>query len=138
VTDSNTPKQHLSPDLADAGLRIDRQLTRHNMRFSPEAGETLAITQANFLADLGIEAVRLTRKDRLSTVDRVHVEKAADRLGAATGSDGIGSACNTIGGLLTGAGIAGAYNLAFGSDQITTTETMTTLASMFHAELGVA
>ncbi len=127
MTVEKTSPQVLSSDLADAGLRIDKELQRTSMRFSDDAGVALVETHAEFLADLGLEAVRLTRKDRLGTVDRVHVEKAADRLGASTSSSNVVSACNTIGGLITGAGFAGAYNIAFGGRIPSISEIMVTI-----------
>ncbi|WP_445163210.1 hypothetical protein ACTXG5_08290 [Mycobacterium sp. Dal123C01] len=128
MTADDIATQQLSQQLADAGLRIDRELHRTKMRFSDEAGVALVDAHASFLGDLGVEAVRLTRKDRLTTVDRVHVEKAADRLGPATGPSGVASACNTVGGLVVGAGIAGTYRLAFDSGTHSTTQMMVTIA----------
>lgn len=98
------------------------------MSFGEDAGSALAEAHANFLADLGIESVRLARKDRLQTVHRIHVEKAADRLGAGSGSNNVASTCNTLGGLVAGAGLAGAYGLAFSSSPHSTAEQMVTLA----------
>ncbi len=118
----------LPPQLASAGLRIDRQLQRRRMSFDEDAGLALADAHADFLADLGVEAARLARKDRLNTVHRVHVEKAVDRLGAGSGASGFATVCNTLGGVVAGIGVAGAYNLAFNPAQHTTAEQMVTIA----------
>ncbi len=98
------------------------------MSFDEEAGLALADAHAEFLADLGVEATRLARKDRLNTVHRVHVEKAADRLGAGSGASGFATVCNTLGGVVAGIGVAGAYNLAFNPAPHTTAEQMATIA----------
>lgn len=127
MTVENPSPQVLAPDLADAGLLIDKELQRAKVRFSDDAGVALAEAHAEFLADLGIEAVRLTRKDRLATVDRVHVEKAADRLGANTSSSSVASICNTLGGLIEGAGIAATFNIAFGGRTPSIGEIMVTI-----------
>jgi hypothetical protein len=129
VTDENPPSQELSSELADAGLRIDKELRRKGeIAFSKAGAAALANAHSNFVGDLGVEAIRLTRKDRMSTVDRVHIETAVDHLGASSTTSLVANACNTIGGVVAGIGFAGAYALRFGSGPHSTTEILVTLA----------
>ena len=95
---AGTPGAPVQPNLTDAGQRIDAELRRKPskiMALSPEAGAALADAHADFLADLGQEAIRLARKDRLRTVDREHVDQALSRLGAGSRESKAGNACST-------------------------------------------
>jgi hypothetical protein len=118
-------------NLAVAALRIDDELHRRHsspVTLSPQAGAALEVAYAEYLADLGQEAIRIARRDRLSIVDREHVEQAVARLGleAATGS-ALGNGANSIGGLLAGAGIASSYALAFTKGPHGTAEIITAI-----------
>ena len=123
--------QALPPDLAAAGHSIDKELRRKPrkvMTMTADAGDALAEAHAEFLGDLGREAIRLARKDGLRTVDRVHVEQAAGRLGTGSSESKVGTAFSTMGGLLGGIGLAAAWNLAFGSGLHSTGEQIATIA----------
>jgi len=107
-------------NLVVAARRIDDELRRGPggrgpMALSAEARASLEVVHAEYLADVGREAVRLARKDGLSTVDRSHMEKAAQRIGSASGSGALPGVCNTVGGLFAGAALAAAYMLVFES-----------------------
>ncbi|CQA10026.1 Uncharacterised protein [Mycobacteroides abscessus] len=54
MTVENPSPQVLAPDLADAGLRIDKELQRAKVRFSDDAGVALAEAHAEFLAISGL------------------------------------------------------------------------------------
>src|SRR5690348_6550194 len=78
------PTGQLPANLAAAAQRIDQALNRNPnrpMTLSSEARTELEVRHAEYLGDLGQEAVRLARQESLSTVDRTHVAQAADRLG---------------------------------------------------------
>lgn len=87
----------------------------------------MAEAHADFLGDLGCEAIRLARKDSLSTVDPVHVEQGVSRLGMRSGQSRSGSAFSTVGGLVAGAGLAGGYTLAFTPGIHSTAQQVTTV-----------
>jgi histone H3/H4 len=97
------------------------------MTLAHEASDALQDFQAEYLAELGEQAIRLARKDRLRTVDREHVEQAASQLGTTTNRDRLSSAANTLGGLIAGAGLASTYALAFTQDQHSTAEIITAI-----------
>lgn len=119
----------LSKDLAAAAQRIDGALNSHSgkrMILSDEATSELEVLHAEYLGDLGVEAVRLARKERLSTVDRTHVVQAADRIGG--DSSGVfANVANSIGGIFAGAGLAGAYSIVFTPGHHSTSEIVVTL-----------
>jgi histone H3/H4 len=120
----------LPQDLELAGRRIDAELRRkHNkvMSLTSDAGSALEALTSDYLADLGQEAVRLARRGRLRTVDREHVEQAAERLGMGSAHSRIGNASNTLGGLLAGAGLAAGYAVTFTGGQHSTAEVVTAI-----------
>jgi len=124
------PGAPLPANLAVAAQRIDDALN-HNpnepMTLSSQAKTTLEVLHAEYLGDLGQEAVRLARAGQLSTVDKRHVTQAADRLGG--DPSGVFSAvANSIGGLFAGAGLAGAYSVVFTPGRHSTGEVAATLA----------
>lgn len=101
--------------LTEAALRINAELDRRPrdpMTISPEARDRLAELHAEYLADLGQEAVRTARRGHVSTVDELHVRQASVRLGSSRGS-ALETAANTFGGVFAGAGIASVYALMF-------------------------
>lgn len=109
----------LPANLAVAAQRIDNSLNHNSRRpltLSPDARTELEILHADYLGDLGQEAVLLARRDGLSTVDRVHVTRAASRLGTDS-SNRFANVANSVGGLIAGAGIAGMYQIIFSSDK---------------------
>jgi histone H3/H4 len=103
--------------LSDAAERINAELVRRlrePMTFSPEARERLAELHAEYLADLGQEAVRVARRAHVSTVDELHVRQASTRLGMGRSrGSALETAANTFGGVFAGAGIASVYALMF-------------------------
>ena len=121
----------LPHNLAAAGQEIDIELRRKPgkpMEMSPSAGDALEDAYADFMTDLGREAIRLARNDGLSTVDPSHVEKAVGRLGmGSSGSSPRGFVLTTTGGLLTGFAGNGAFSLTFDSAARSTAEITTTL-----------
>jgi hypothetical protein len=102
-------------NLAYAARQINEELTRHadrRMSLSEAARAKLEDAYADYLAEVGTEAVRIARRANLTTVDGVHVEEAGQRLSPRTGRNtATATAANTIGGLLGGAGITLAYPL---------------------------
>jgi hypothetical protein len=96
------------------------------MTLSNEASTELEVLHAEYLGDLGEEAVRLARREHLSTVDRTHVIQAADRMGSDS-SAVFPNIANSIGGLFAGAGLAGAYSIVFTSGKHSTAEIAVTL-----------
>jgi hypothetical protein len=103
----------LPANLAVAAHRIDDALN-HNpskpMTLSPQASAELEVLHGEYLGDLGQEAVRVARREHLSTVDKTHVLQAADRI-SADSSSVFTNVANSIGGLFAGAGLAGGYNI---------------------------
>jgi hypothetical protein len=97
------------------------------MSFDPDAAKALEEASTEYLADLGQEAIRLARKDRLRTVDREHIEQASERLGMGSSQGRLGSACSTLGGLLAGAGLAAGYAVAFTAGEHSTAEIVTAI-----------
>lgn len=122
---------HERATLSSAAERIDAELRRRPrepMTFGPEARERLAELHAEYLADLGQEAVRVARRGHVSTVDELHVRQASTRLGAGRGqSSALETAANTFGGVFAGAGIASVYALMFTPGPHGIGETVTTL-----------
>ena len=120
----------LPADLALAGQRIDAELRRKSdrvMSFDRGAARALEEASTEYLADLGQEAIRLARKDRLRTVDREHIEQAEERLGMGSSQSHLGSASSTLGGLLAGAGLAAGYAVAFTAGEHSTPEIVTAI-----------
>jgi hypothetical protein len=97
------------------------------MKLETNGGEALAVAQADFLADVGRDAIGLARRDHLQCVERIHIERAAQRYGSGARESKAGSALSTLGGLVAGAGLGGGYNLLFGPGTHTTAETTTIL-----------
>lgn len=119
----------LPSQLGVAAQRIDNALSHNSsrpMKLSDEAAEELEILHAEYLGDLGQEAVRLARRERLSTVDRTHVAQASDRI-TGESSAVFSSIANSIGGLFAGAGLADAYSIIFTTGNHGTAEIVTTL-----------
>ena len=117
----------LLPSAADDGLqpaidralrRIDGELTRRAkkvMTLSPGARISLELLHPEYLGDLGQTAVRIARQDRVSTVDAVHVERAAQLLVAGGGPQYLATALNSFGGLFAGLGGAVILDFAVGN-----------------------
>lgn len=126
---ASNPTGQLPANLAQAAQRIDGALS-HNpnrpMALSNEATMELEVLHAEYIGDLGQEAVRLARREQLSTVDRTHVLQAADRI-AGDSSTVFSNIANSIGGLFAGAGLAGAYNIVFTPSKHSTAEIVVTL-----------
>lgn len=104
---SGTPLP-LPHNLAAASQAIEMELRRKprkTMELRPDAGDALADAHADFLADLGREAIRLARNAGLGTVDRVHVEQAVGRLGMGSSSSTLGSVLLAAGGVPLGVGL---------------------------------
>jgi hypothetical protein len=118
--------------LADAARRINDELRRKPqriMRFDPAADVELEIVHAQYVGDVGEEAVRIARRQGLVNVDASHIEQAATWINAG-GNRRQGSAStvlNTFGGLIGGAGAASIYALAYNPDPHTTAEHLTGL-----------
>lgn len=123
------PSNQLPANLAIAAQRIDDAL-RHNpsarMSLSDQARTELEVLHGEYLGDLGQEAVRLARREHLSTVDKTHVTEAADRLGGDP-SGVFSNVANSIGGLFAGAGLAGTYSIVFTAGNHSTAEIVATL-----------
>jgi hypothetical protein len=119
----------LPTGLAVAAQRIDEALT-HNphrlMSLSDQARTELEVLHAEYLGDLGQEAVRVARRGHLSTVDRTHVIQAADLL-RGDPSGVFSNITNSIGGVFAGAGLAGLYSLVFTAGKHSSTEIAVTL-----------
>lgn len=122
---------NLPANLAAAAQRINGELVRrpqNPISLSTQAQTELEVLHAEYLGDLGQEAVRLARQDRLATVDREHVLQAAKRLGAGKADSGKAGAFSTVGGLIAGAGLAGVYQIMFGPGSHTTSEFLVVIA----------
>jgi hypothetical protein len=110
------PSPALMKALQEAANRIDDELERRAsspMSLSASANDKLTIVQTEILADIGTEAVKIARRQGLSTVDERHVDEAANRLGVIEKSSSLIAAINNIGGILTGAGLAALYAILF-------------------------
>ncbi len=132
VSDSAIP----SPDIAVpeniliAAQRINAELDRRSSRpmtLSPEARQRLELVHAEFLADVGREAVRIARRNRVTTVDQSHVDEANQRIGLGAGSSAFGNVANSLGGLLAGAGIESTYAIMFTNGPHSQGETLTAI-----------
>lgn len=117
--------------LVEAGRRISAELNRkprRPMALSPQAGEALEELHADYLAELGQESVRIARRNGLSTIDENHVRLACDKIGGPGGrSSASTTIANTIGGVISGAGIASVYNVFFGPGIHTSAEYATAI-----------
>ncbi len=125
------PLPVLPAHLSLAATRIDGELRRRpakRLSLSPDARDALALAHAEYLADLGQEAIRIARRDRLATVDQEHVEQAVRRLdqGAAKGNART-NAANSLGGVFGGAGLASAYAIVFTAGPHSTMEIVVAL-----------
>lgn len=117
--------------LTEAGRRIDKELNRrssHRMVLSAKASERLAVLHAEYLADLGEEAVRIARRRGLETVDENHVIEACSRIGGPSLNSRITTAANTFGSVIAGAGMASAYTVTFGAGPHTNLEQLAALS----------
>lgn len=118
---ASNPSPMLPAHLATAAQRIDNSLNHNSanpIALSHNAKIELEALHAEYLGDLGQEAVRLARRERLSTVDKMHVVRAAERLSSDPMSTAnISNITNSIGGLLAGAGLAGIYQIVFVSEK---------------------
>lgn len=128
----NSSSGQVPKSLAAAARRIDIALNHspnpaRRMVLSDEAKTELEVLNAEYLGDLGQEAVRLARCENLSTVDRTHVIEAAGRLNS-DASGVFSNVANSIGGLFAGAGLAGAYSIVFTSGKHSIAEIIATLA----------
>ncbi len=126
----STPAPPAPPNLLVAAQRINEELLRrpqHTMAVSKLARERLELLHAEYLADLGMEAVRLARRENLHTVDQEQVDRAAESL-RATRERNLANVANTIGGLIAGAGGASSYAVVFTSGPHSTVEVSTAIA----------
>ena len=114
----------LPTHLGVAARRIDDALNHNPDRpitLSVDARTELEVLHAEYLGDLGQEAVRMARKERHSTVDRVHVMNAADRLREDSSSK-LSNILNSVGGIAAGAGISSVYSILFSHSHHSTAE----------------
>jgi histone H3/H4 len=103
-------------NLTDAAFRINKELNRRASRpmvLSPHAKNKLELVHAEYLADIGEEAIRAARRADLATVDEIHVDHAVERLGARGNSSLVDAICNPVGGVIAGAGVASVYAIMF-------------------------
>jgi hypothetical protein len=117
--------------LAEAGQRINAELNRRpssKMVLNVKARERLEILHAEYLADLGNEAVRIARQSNLTTVDEHHVLEAYIRIGRSSPASKIVTPVNTIGGVVAGAGIASVRAVTFNPGPHTQLEILTAVA----------
>jgi histone H3/H4 len=118
------PTPPLPTHLGVAARRIDDALNHNPSRpitLSADARTELEVLHAEYLGDLGQEAVRMARKERHSTVDRTHVINAAERLQEDT-SNKFSSIMNSVGGIAAGAGISSVYSILFSRSHHSTAE----------------
>lgn len=105
---SHTPPPG-SGKILDAANRIQLELNRKYpaLRLDSGAADELETAYADYMALVGQEAVRSARRDRLSSVDRTHVQRSVQRLDQGrTSRSGISEAGNTVGSVLAGAGLS--------------------------------
>jgi len=118
----------VSNNLVAAAARINAELTRSRpMSISPAARARLELVHAEFLGDVGQEAVRMARRASLATVDESHVSQAYERISSGANSNGPATILNTVGGLLGGAALASIYAIAFADSPHGTAEIVTAL-----------
>lgn len=115
-----------------AAHRINAELDRRTdqpLQLGANARECLALLHAEYLADLGQEAVRIARRSHVTTVDETHVRQASVRLGMGrVRTSALEASANTFGGVFAGAGIASVYAIMFTPGPHTTGETAVALA----------
>lgn len=104
--------------VAEAARRINEELARkpqRRMRFDSAATTRLELVHAQYLGDVGEEAVRIARRANLTNVDESHVNQAATWIsaGGSRRSGSLSTVMNTLGGLFGGAGIASVYAIAY-------------------------
>lgn len=117
TTTQNSETSELQLAIDRALRRIDAELSRRPKRLltiSAGARVALEISHPEYLADLGQLAVRLARSDRVSTVDAIHVERAAQLLVTGTGPQVLATVLNSLGSLF--AGVGGAIVVDFATD----------------------
>jgi hypothetical protein len=105
-----------SSNMAEVTRQIDAELHRNAAKplvLSERARERLESLQVQYLADLGIESVRIARRRNLETVDESHVLAASERMGGPSRGSPLIASMNTIGGVVAGAGIASVYTVTF-------------------------
>lgn len=130
----------IQSNLAVAGQRIEEELHRKRNKpvtMSQGAVEMLEALHGEYLGDLGQVSIRIARRQGLSTVDESHVLDASRSLGSSPTSTVVGNSLNTVGGVFSGAGLAGLYGVFFSAraSEATTTEMVAaTLLSL----LGIA
>lgn len=115
-TSGVTPPATLPATLAAAAQQIEQELNRRPNRpmiLSPNAGTRLSIVHAEYLGDVGEESVRIARREGLDTVDERHVNQAVNRICQGGRGSGIATACNTIGSIIAGIGLAAWYAIFF-------------------------
>lgn len=119
-------------NLLDAALRIDVELSRRKkspMILSTQAASALEIAHAEFLGDVGQEAVRIARRANLRTVDESHVKEAASRIGiGGSRNSALETSFNTLGGVIAGAGIASVYSVNFNPGPHSSLESITSVS----------
>jgi hypothetical protein len=104
----------VSTPMMEAMARIAAELyAKKPMVFSPGARYRLESSHAEFLGDMGQEAVRIARRADLVTVDEAHVTSAYERISAGPSSSNIATAANSLGGVFTGAALASGYAIFF-------------------------
>ena len=115
-------------NLVAAAARINSELSRSGpMSISPAARARLEAVHAEFLGDVGQEAIRIARRASLATVDESHVDEAYQRISSKASSNGLATILNTVGGLLGGASLASIYAIAFTDGPHGTAEIITAL-----------
>lgn len=115
----------------EAAQEIQRALnadSKRPMNVTPFAREQLETFHAAFLGRLGSEAVNLARSSGLHSVDDVHVQKAAARLGREPLASGLGNAFLAFGGLFAGSGFSMAISLLVDESEPSVTRIVVALA----------
>ena len=107
------------------------------MALSPGARVALEVFHPEYLGDLGQTAVRLARADRVTTVDAVHVERAAQVLITGSGPQYVATVLNSFGSLAAGAGVATVIDFISTSAE-TTQPVPVTVAGIILSVVGFA
>jgi hypothetical protein len=106
------PEEDRSLSRIIARLRQGLSRRRPPRDFSEESLALILERQAEFVEELGLEAIAIARRAQSDVVSKVDVEQA-DRLVRASSASRVVVAAQSLGGVLLGAGLSGYVNVIF-------------------------
>lgn len=130
-----TPSVYTSaPVIIEAARRIEGELRRTTppLNVSSAAWAELANAQAEHLSSVGIEAARIARRSQLGTVDTLHIRAANRHVMGSPRGTGVATASLAVGGVIGGAGVAFAMEIAnrhAGDPPLTTSDLLVAMIS---------